>query len=264
MPISFVPRRGLILLCDFDLASVHPEMSKRRRAVIISPRSYNRRHGQGPGRCLVVPFSATPPKIMRPTYVHFPFGLYQSLTKETWACCDSVTSVSHNRLETLWSAPGAPLEERLSETDILRITIGIRHAMAPFTSSIISRMPGLISRSHSSRSMRSHSPASPGSGCSTSSALGSMKSNTANCSRALCWRASRNSKPSPVAAGGSEAARQWCPWRESNPHSLQNAILNRARLPVPPHGHRAIYSFGYRSPQNQNQTFSRSREACAR
>ena len=30
----------------------------------------------------------------------------------------------------------------------------------------------------------------------------------------------------------------WCPWRESNPHSLRNTILSRARLPVPPHGHR--------------------------
>jgi disulfide bond formation protein DsbB len=30
----------------------------------------------------------------------------------------------------------------------------------------------------------------------------------------------------------------WCPWRESNPHSSRNTILSRARLPVPPHGHR--------------------------
>src|ERR1051325_3889194 len=30
--------------------------------------------------------------------------------------------------------------------------------------------------------------------------------------------------------------RRWCPWRESNPHSLRNTILSRARLPVPPHG----------------------------
>ena len=29
---------------------------------------------------------------------------------------------------------------------------------------------------------------------------------------------------------------KWCPWRESNPHSLRNTILSRARLPVPPHG----------------------------
>src|SRR5947209_17036306 len=30
----------------------------------------------------------------------------------------------------------------------------------------------------------------------------------------------------------------WCRWRESNPHSLRNTILSRARLPIPPHRHR--------------------------
>jgi hypothetical protein len=33
---------------------------------------------------------------------------------------------------------------------------------------------------------------------------------------------------------------EWCPWRESNPHSSRNTILSRARLPVPPHGHAAL------------------------
>jgi hypothetical protein len=64
----------------------------------------------------------------------------------------------------------------------------------------------------------------------------------------------------------------WCPWRESNPHSLRNTILSRARLPVPPHGPLAehdpfgklattfpdrapgaIYIFGRRPGQKENQ-----------
>src|SRR5262249_43511907 len=39
-----------------------------------------------------------------------------------------------------------------------------------------------------------------------------------------------------------DSVARWCPWRESNPHSLRNAILSRARLPVPPHGHWTMYS----------------------
>jgi uncharacterized repeat protein (TIGR01451 family) len=38
-----------------------------------------------------------------------------------------------------------------------------------------------------------------------------------------------------IAAGGN-AKLIWCPWPESNQHSLRNSILSRARLPIPPQG----------------------------
>ncbi len=34
------------------------------------------------------------------------------------------------------------------------------------------------------------------------------------------------------------SVQEWCPWPESNQHSLRNPILSRTRLPVPPQGHR--------------------------
>jgi hypothetical protein len=34
----------------------------------------------------------------------------------------------------------------------------------------------------------------------------------------------------------SEVVAKWCPWPESNQHSLRNSILSRARLPIPPQG----------------------------
>src|ERR1700730_3679548 len=131
MAIQFVPVRGTILICDFDLNRgfrVEPEIDKRRRVVVVSPRSYNRRHGVGARRCLVVPFSATKPKVFTPAVVHFPLGPYASFTKEAWALCHTLMAVSHERLDQVWRGLGTPLSEVLSKPDMVRIEAGLRHA----------------------------------------------------------------------------------------------------------------------------------------
>lgn len=128
MAIGFVPRRGLILICNFDMARVPPEMRKTRRAVVVSPRSHNRRHGHGPGRCVVVPFSASPPPSPTPEDVPFPSGIYASLTVPTWAICAAVMSVSHDRLNRV-VASGAGLDEILSPADMARIEKGLQHVL---------------------------------------------------------------------------------------------------------------------------------------
>ena len=129
MPIAFVPQRGQILMCDFDMAGVvPPEMRKKRRAVVISPRSHNRRHGKRPGRCIVVPFSASEPAIVTPAEVLFPAGVYRSLTVPTWAICSAMASVSHTRLDRV--AVGREfLSESLKPADVARVEDGIRHAL---------------------------------------------------------------------------------------------------------------------------------------
>lgn len=128
MTIAFVPQRGQILMCDFSMAHVPPEMRKKRRVVVISPRSYNARHGQGPGRCIVVPFSASPPKTLKPTDIAFPAGIYRSLTVDTWAICEAVMNISHARLDRVATGQRF-LSESVSPGDMARIEVGLRHAL---------------------------------------------------------------------------------------------------------------------------------------
>ncbi len=127
--ITFVPQRGQILICDFDMAGVvPPEMRKKRRVVVVSPRAHNHRHGQRPGRCLVVPFSASMPAIVTAAEVPFPGDAYRSLTVPTWAICSAIESVSHARLDRV-AVGAAFLSERLSDADMLHIGVGLRHAL---------------------------------------------------------------------------------------------------------------------------------------
>lgn len=124
MALPAIPGRGWVLFCDFGMARIHPEMSKKRRVVVLSPRSYNRRHGMGPGRCIVVPFSAKRPLFVTPAIVHFAPERYRSLTRELWAICDCVATVSHDRLQM-----GVWMDEQISPLDLERIEEGLRHAM---------------------------------------------------------------------------------------------------------------------------------------
>ena len=127
--ISFVPQRGQILICDFDMAGVvPPEMRKRRRVVVVSPRSHNRRHGERPGRCLVVPFSASMPTVLTAAEVPFSADVYRSLTVPTWAICSAVESVSHARLDRVASGRMF-ISEKLAQADMLRLESGLRHAL---------------------------------------------------------------------------------------------------------------------------------------
>src|SRR3712207_5507746 len=107
----------MILICDFSMAHVPPEMRKERRAVVVSPRSYNVRHGAGPGRCVVVPFTASKPARITPADVPFPAGVYQSLSLATGAVCSSVMTVSHARLDRVAHGRGF-IVERLSSDDM--------------------------------------------------------------------------------------------------------------------------------------------------
>jgi uncharacterized protein YifN (PemK superfamily) len=128
MSILFVPSRKQILICDFEYGRIEPSLGKVRRALVISPRSYNRRHGYEPGRCLVVPFTKTCPVDLAPAHVQFPADKYVSLSVPTWALCDCLRSVSHARLDRV-NVAGVNYSEMISEEDMARVDVGLRHAV---------------------------------------------------------------------------------------------------------------------------------------
>lgn len=110
--INFTPRRGAILMCDFGPEgwtaprpttqgpiSVRPEVAKTRRCIVVSDEQYNHRHGGGAGLCIVVPCSATEPRILDATMVLLLMANYRAFTRDVWVKTTLVTSVSHARLE---------------------------------------------------------------------------------------------------------------------------------------------------------------------
>lgn len=95
MALPFNPNPGLIVICDFD-GMKEPEMTKRRPAIVVSPRSRTRA-----GLCTILPISCTAPQ---PELAHhFRLTLDPTLPDpypepEVWVKCDMVYSVGYHRL----------------------------------------------------------------------------------------------------------------------------------------------------------------------
>src|SRR3954447_13167850 len=64
---------------------------------------------------------------------------------------------------------------------------------------------------------------------------------------------------SVVTGGAARRKPRWCPWPESNRHSLRNSILSRARLPIPPQGHARPASEGGGGPQQPAPALSQAK-----
>lgn len=96
MPLTFHPRPGMVLICDFNTGFKAPEMIKRRPVVVISPRP--RRSNQ---LCTIVPLSTTVPNPVEPFHHRMdPRSLPGKLArKESWAKCDMLATVSLGRLD---------------------------------------------------------------------------------------------------------------------------------------------------------------------
>lgn len=98
MGINFVPDPGDVLMCDFtDLRP--PEITKKRRVVVLSPRC--RTHF--PGTILVVPISKSPPSPPEAIHHEFPPRAYHFFdnAESVWALCNMVMAVKFERLDRM-------------------------------------------------------------------------------------------------------------------------------------------------------------------
>ncbi|WP_442916120.1 type II toxin-antitoxin system PemK/MazF family toxin [Lichenihabitans sp. Uapishka_5] len=141
MRISFTPRRGAVLICDFGPErwaaprpttlgpiGVRPEIPKQRRCIIVSPEGQNARGRDGLGLCVAVPLSATPAAEGDPTAVLIPAGRYRSITVDVWAKCSMLASVSHARL-TRPNIRGHYVSEWFAASDMERIDAALRASL---------------------------------------------------------------------------------------------------------------------------------------
>lgn len=116
-------------MCDFEMAFVSPEMSKKRPCVVISQSSLNHKHGRAAGTCTIVPFSATIPQSPTPADVEFYLGSYWSLTKLCWAKCAMMTTISHDRLDLVLQGGARRRNEVMRSADMARLEDAIRFAL---------------------------------------------------------------------------------------------------------------------------------------
>lgn len=95
MAIRFHPEIGTIVICDFT-GFVSPEMTKRRPAIVISPRFRDR--GE---LCTVVPLSTTKPPVVMPYHLQININPVLPAPYDSvfhWVKADMVYSVSFARL----------------------------------------------------------------------------------------------------------------------------------------------------------------------
>jgi uncharacterized protein YifN (PemK superfamily) len=128
MGLPYHPKAGEVLYCNYD--GIEPEMTKRRLAVVISPKFLNR-----PRLCTVVPISTTPP-IHKEKYHYLlpqdPLPTSAPGTK-AWVKCDMVATVCFDRLSGWWGEKryGKRIYQTLlvSNEDLAEIRKGVLHAL---------------------------------------------------------------------------------------------------------------------------------------
>lgn len=130
LPITFHPDHGALLMCDFSSGFNPPEIVKKRPVIVISPRRNNSQ------LCTVVPLSTTVPNPVEQHHHRIdPASLPKTLrSKETWAKCDMLMTVSLSRLDRILDGrgPGGARKYtagKLTSDDFRAVRIGILYAL---------------------------------------------------------------------------------------------------------------------------------------
>ena len=123
MAISFHPKQGMVLFCNFDTGFIPPEMVKLRRVAIISPYQLNKR-----GICTVVPFSTSAPDAVMDFHHCIPAGRYVFLsqTSDVWVKGDMLATISLSRLDRIRVGHNF-LSPSLSEADFKAVQQCVNH-----------------------------------------------------------------------------------------------------------------------------------------
>ena len=101
MAIEYHPRRGVLIIANFDQGFKVPEMVKQRLCVVISPPIEARAK-----LCTVVALSTTPPREIQPYHYQFriPFQMpprWNNDGQPLWAKCDMIYALGFHRLDLI-------------------------------------------------------------------------------------------------------------------------------------------------------------------
>ena len=124
MRLTFVPRPGSIVVCDFA-GYRRPEIIKTRRVVVISRMGGGQRIDSA--TVIVVPLSETEPSRLSPWHHPIPSGRYAGVDA-CWAKCDLIAHVGLSRLDRILHR-GRYVIPVFDRSDLERVRRGAAYAI---------------------------------------------------------------------------------------------------------------------------------------
>ena len=123
MPITFHPRAGCVLVCNFQ-GFIEPEIVKTRPVVIVSPKWLQRHR-----LYTVVPLSTTEPNPIEKFHCRLQKDPTPNSNAVVWAKCDMLYTVSMDRLDRFKVGRGAYKTSAVSDDELVAIMACIKYAL---------------------------------------------------------------------------------------------------------------------------------------